>query len=116
MFETLLEADREGLHPDAAQIYRRIGAAGVGVSLSSVYRALTTLDELGVLRRHQLGTRSVYEPTARHPHSHMVDGTSGAITDFRDEAIEDRMRQRSQASGFDLSHYTHVLFVRPAKE
>src|SRR5689334_19031817 len=61
VYEAVLRADQEGEHPDPAAIYKRVRAIGVKVALSSVYRALTTLEELGLLRRYQVGDRSIYE-------------------------------------------------------
>ena len=55
VYEAVLEADRKGEHPDTAAVYKRVRAAGMRVALSRVYRALTTLEGLGLLRRHQLG-------------------------------------------------------------
>ena len=60
-------------HFDADQLIDDMKRAGLGVSRATVYRTLAKLVDAGLLRRLEVGTRTVYEHDYGYPqHEHMV--------------------------------------------
>ena len=84
---------------------RRIGFA-------TVYRALETLSELGLVRRVDPGTGSAaYEPldpSGAH-HHHVVCDACGRVTAFSDDALERTIEELSRRLGRDIESHEVVL-------
>lgn len=84
---------------------RRIGFA-------TVYRALETLSELGLVRRVDPGTGSAaYEPvdpSGAH-HHHVVCDRCGDVAPFADEALERTIEELSGRLGHDIESHEVVL-------
>ena len=84
---------------------RRIGFA-------TVYRALETLRELGLVRRVDAGTGSAaYEPVdpSGEHHHHVVCDSCGDVAPFADEALERTIEQLSRRLGRDIESHEVVL-------
>ena len=84
---------------------RRIGFA-------TVYRALETLSELGLVRRVDPGTGSAaYEPVdpSGDHHHHVVCDQCGAVAPFEDDALERTIEQLSGRLGREIESHEVVL-------
>jgi Fur family ferric uptake transcriptional regulator len=84
---------------------RRIGFA-------TVYRALETLSELGLVRRVDPGTGSAaYEPVdpSGEHHHHVVCDGCGEVAPFADEALERTIAQLSRRLGREIESHEVVL-------
>ncbi|MGI8513015.1 MAG: Fur family transcriptional regulator [Solirubrobacteraceae bacterium] len=84
----------------AKEIADQLAGEGAGVGIASVYRALETFDELGLVQRLDAGEGVVrYEPAlpGGEHHHHIVCDRCGRVTAFADEALEraiDRVSKR----------------------
>ena len=84
---------------------RRIGFA-------TVYRALETLSELGLVRRVDPGTGSAaYEPVdpSGEHHHHVVCDRCGDVTPFADDALERTIEQLGRRLGREIESHEVVL-------
>ena len=84
---------------------RRIGFA-------TVYRALETLTELGLVRRVDAGTASAtYEPVdpSGDHHHHVVCDRCGDVAPFEDDALERTIEQLSLRLGREIESHEVVL-------
>lgn len=84
---------------------RRIGFA-------TVYRALETLSELGLVRRVDPGTGSAaYEPVdpSGDHHHHVVCDQCGDVAPFEDDALERTIEQLSGRLGREIESHEVVL-------
>jgi Fur family ferric uptake transcriptional regulator len=84
---------------------RRIGFA-------TVYRALETLSELGLVRRVDPGTGSAaYEPVdpSGEHHHHVVCDSCGDVAPFADDALERTIEQLSRRLGREIESHEVVL-------
>jgi len=82
-------------HPDAETVYRRVSDRVPAVSRDTVYRALATLEEHGLVSRADiLGGPARYDADTE-PHHHFVCTVCGAVKDFRSAALNDLPIPRS---------------------
>jgi Fur family transcriptional regulator, ferric uptake regulator len=93
----------------ALEIDRRLDEVG----RASVYRTLEQLEELGLVRRLDMGGISCYErvePGGEH-HHHMVCERCHAVIPFEDDRLERAIDavSRGTVAGFDVSEHEVVL-------
>ncbi len=75
-------------HPDAETVYRRVRHRVAGISRDTVYRALATLEDEGLIRRAEtLGGPARYDANLER-HHHFVCVVCGRMKDFRSEALD----------------------------
>ena len=96
----------------AQQIHDGVRAAGAGVGIASVYRALEGLDELGLVQRVDLGDGvSRFEradPGGDH-HHHLVCDGCGRIEPFENPALEAAIVEVAGGRGYDVAAHEVVL-------
>jgi Fur family transcriptional regulator, ferric uptake regulator len=100
----------------AQEISDRLRARGGVGSTATVYRALETLHELGLVHRFVDGRGGVahYEiadPSGEH-HHHLVDDDTGEITEFTDALLERAIEELGRRLGVELRGHDVVLHVR----
>lgn len=93
----------------AQQIHDELRAAGHGIGIASVYRALDALTRTKLVRRVELGAASYFEPAlpSGEHHHHAVCDRCGKVTAFEDAKLEaaiDRLAGRLDyaAGGHEL--------------
>jgi Fur family ferric uptake transcriptional regulator len=94
------------------EIHDRVKAARPGAGIASVYRALETLYELGLVHRLELGGGSAhYEPAAPtgDHHHHLVCGECGKVEAFSDDQLEHVIDNVSKAASFRIDDHDVVL-------
>ncbi len=100
-------------HPDANEIYRRTAALDATVSLSTVYRTLTVLEQLGVIHRLLFdGAPARFEASGAPHHDHMIDVDTGNVVEFRSEKIERLQAKIAAKLGYELVHHKLELYGR----
>jgi len=83
-----------------------------GVGIASVYRALETLTELGLVHRLELGSGGAhYEPAAPtgDHHHHLVCGDCGKVEAFSDTGLEHAIAGVSRMAAFEVAGHDVVL-------
>jgi Fur family transcriptional regulator, ferric uptake regulator len=106
-------------HPDANELHRRARKIDDSVSLSTVYRTLSALEEQGVVQRHTFEGEPARFETADMPHhDHLIDMDTGAVLEFRSDRIERLQKEIAAEYGYDLVHHRLELYCRkqPPKE
>ena len=96
----------------APAIHEEVRRRRPGVGLASVYRALQTLTELGLVRRLDLRSGGArYEPAqpSGDHHHHLVCGDCGKVVAFSDDQLELAIHGVSQASAFRIDEHDVVL-------
>ena len=100
-------------HPEAVELQRRAEAAVPGISLSTVYRTLTALENQGVILRHQFeGAPARFEHGEARHHDHMIDVETGEVVEFANARIEALQAEIAEAMGYEIVHHRLELYVR----
>jgi Fur family ferric uptake transcriptional regulator len=92
------------LHAELRETDRRVG-------LASVYRALETLADLGLVHRLDVAGAAAYEPAlpGGEHHHHLVCSTCGRVDTFEDDALEDAIATLATRVGYAVSEHDVVL-------
>lgn len=102
-------------HPDAVELHRRAADTVPGISLSTVYRTLSALEEHGVIQRLQFeGDTARFEHADLDHHDHMIDVDSGEVVEFQSEEIEALQEALAASMGYEIVHHRMELYVRKA--
>ncbi|MEU1460753.1 Fur family transcriptional regulator [Streptomyces sp. NPDC005727] len=89
----------DGGHLGAAQIHRRISEAGGRLDVSTVYRTLERLAELGMV--HQLaGTAQASYGLAVEPHHHVVCTGCGAVDQIPAPVVAEALQAAAGVTAF----------------
>jgi Fur family ferric uptake transcriptional regulator len=100
-------------HPDAAELHKRVQARDAGVSLATVYRTLTELEQQGIIQRHSFeGASARFETSDPAHHDHMIDVETGSVVEFRSDRIERLQAEIAAEMGFEIVHHRLELYVR----
>jgi Fur family transcriptional regulator, ferric uptake regulator len=94
------------------EIHERVRRTRAGVGIASVYRALETLTELGLVHRLELGSvGAYYEPAAPSGdhHHHLVCGDCGKVEAFSDTGLEHAIAGVSKTTAFEVAEHDVVL-------
>src|SRR5438034_2933571 len=97
-------------HFDANQLIRNVESAGLRISRPTIYRTLTKLVDAGLLRRIEVGPRTVYEHDYGYPqHEHLVCERCNKMIEFQSEAIQGALHEIAAQHHFQASGHTLVV-------
>ncbi len=100
ILETL--AGLEG-HFDAFELHRKAKELDPGISLATVYRTLSVLKEVGLVREVDIGAgRGVCEVVRGVEHHHLVCIRCGRIVEFNCSHCEETHRRLAERYGFEI--------------
>lgn len=97
-------------HFDAEQLIENLKSAGKKVSRATVYRTLSKLVDAGLLRRIELGARTVFDHDYGYPaHDHLVCEECGRMIEFQSEAVDAALREVAGQNQFRPSGRSLVI-------
>ena len=100
-------------HPDATELHKRVREVDESVSLATVYRTLTALEEQGIVHRHSFeGTPSRFETAEAAHHDHIIDLDTGDVVEFHSEKIEKLQAEIARELGYDVVRHRLELYCR----
>ena len=103
-------ADSEG-HLDAGEIYRRARARDPRISLSTVYRNLNLLQELGIISELHLDEEHHhYEVKEETEHYHLICSRCDSVVEFDSPLAETLVSQVGAKEGFSIER-VHIDLV-----
>jgi Fur family ferric uptake transcriptional regulator len=97
-------------HFDADELIDEIKQEGFRVSRATIYRTLNKLVDAGLLRRINLGTRTVYEHDygyAQHDHIHCEQ--CGTMIEFQNPQLEELIRDVCEQHQVQYQGHTFVI-------
>lgn len=107
ILETVLERDD---HPTADQIYEAVHERIAQLSRTTVYRALETLLQLGVIRRvHHTGTVARFDGMIGR-HHHLICTECNKIVDLADESLDRLALPKHGLQGFEVEDFSVQFF------
>jgi Fur family ferric uptake transcriptional regulator len=97
-------------HFDAEELIEALRDAKKSVSRATVYRTLTKLVDAGLLRRLELGDRTVYDHDYGYPaHDHLVCERCDSITEFQSAELEEFLQKVASLHQFRAEGHTLVV-------
>lgn len=97
-------------HPSVEDVYDRAKKMDSSISIATVYRTLSLLDELNLVTRHEFQEGySRYEVNTEH-HHHLVDLETGAVIEFQNEELEKLKHKIAHELGYDLIDHRLELY------
>lgn len=103
-----------GGHLEAEKLARRLKRRGV--SRATVYRTLSLLEEMGLVRKVIHGERHRhYEAVLpRRHHDHLICARCGRIVEFREPEIERLQEEVARRHGFEIvGHTLEIVGICP---
>lgn len=107
--QLILEAVTRLEHATPEEIYAEVKQTAVGLNLSTVYRTLELLEQIGLVTHTHLGHGAHrYHLAADAQHVHLVCRACGAIIQLEPSAVEPLVRALDADYGFetDVGHLT----------
>jgi len=100
-------------HPDALEIFQRASQIDHSISLSTVYRTMKLLQEIGAIHRHAFeGGPSRFEQAGGEHHDHLIDLDTGDVIEFKSDRIERLQEEIARELGYDIVHHRLELYGR----
>ncbi len=105
--ELLLGIIERQPHLDAEKIYRVAQKSRPQIGLATVYRTLSLLRELGIIRATDLGENHFHYEVCADEHIHLVCTHCGAIADI---PVPPSVRHAADAEGFEVRETHFELY------
>lgn len=100
-------------HPDATELHRRAREIDDSVSLSTVYRTLSLLQDQSVVQRHAFeGAPARFETADTPHHDHIIDIDTGDVIEFCSDRIERLQAEIAAEHGYEVVHHRMELYCR----
>jgi Fur family ferric uptake transcriptional regulator len=105
--QLILEAVHELGHATPESVHHHVRARAAGVNITTVYRTLELLEELGLVSHTHLSHGSpTYHAAGQNQHVHLVCRSCGSITEVDPSVMRPVTDQLRQEQGFrvDVGH------------
>ena len=100
-------------HPDALEIFQRAVKLDASISLSTVYRTMKLLGDMGAIHRHAFeGGPSRFEHASGDHHDHLIDVETGDVIEFKSDRIEQLQNEIAESLGYEITHHRLELYGR----
>ena len=106
--QLVLEAVGELAHATPEEIAAAVRRTASGVNISTVYRTLELLEELGLVQHTHLGHGApTYSVASDDDHVHLVCRDCGGVEEAHSSVVDDVVRRLSAERGFsvDVGHF-----------
>lgn len=106
--QLVLDAVHDLGHATPDEVLTQVRSVADGVNISTVYRTLELLEELGLVRHAHLGSGSpTWHPADHAAHLHLVCHTCGSVTEADLELADDLVGSLRAAHAFstDMQHF-----------
>jgi len=98
-------------HLSAEDVYKALLAEDTEIGLATVYRVLTQFETAGLVTRHRFDSgQALFELDTGDSHDHIICIKSGLVAEFKDEKLEDRLREIADELGYELKDHSIVLY------
>ncbi|RDD61207.1 Fur family transcriptional regulator [Ferruginivarius sediminum] len=89
-------------HPSVETVYLRSREKDTSISIATVYRTLNLLDQMNLVKKHDFNENHARFEANLENHYHFIDVQSGEVVEFKDEKLEQRLRELARELGFEL--------------
>lgn len=103
-------------HPSVEDVYERAKKVDSSISIATVYRTLSLLDELDLVIRHEFQEGySRYELNWDH-HHHLIDLETGKVVEFQSAELEAIKEKIARDLGYELVDHRLELYGKKLKK
>lgn len=103
-------------HPSVEDVYDRAKKMDDSVSIATVYRTLSLLDDLNLVIRHEFQEGySRYELNWDH-HHHLIDLDTGKVVEFQNDELEKLKEKIAEELGYELVDHRLELYGKKIKK
>ncbi|MBK7361359.1 MAG: transcriptional repressor [Micavibrio sp.] len=103
-------------HPSVETVYERAKEIDPSISIATVYRTLSLLDEMNLVIRHEFQQgHSRYELNWDH-HHHLIDLETGHVIEFQNDDLEKLKKKIARDLGYDLIDHRLELYGKKIKK
>ena len=103
-------------HPSVEDVYERAKKEDSSISIATVYRTISLLDELDLVIGHEFQEGySRYEVNWDH-HHHLVDLETGKVVEFQNEELEKLKIKIAKDLGYELVDHRLELYGKKLKK
>lgn len=103
-------------HPSVEDVYERARKLDDSISIATVYRTLSLLDELDLVIRHEFQEGySRYELNWDH-HHHLIDLETGKVVEFQSAELEALKEKIAHELGYELVDHRLELYGKKLKK
>ena len=106
----VLEASQD--HPSVEEVYARAKDVDSSVSMATVYRTLSLLDEMNLVIKHEFKEGFARFEVNEEHHHHLIDLESGDVIEFQSEKLEKLKEEIARELGYELVDHTLELYGR----
>ena len=104
-------------HPSAQDVYARAKLVDSSVSFATVYRALATLADAGIVQRIAVDDGPArFEMAPETEHDHLVDVDSGEVLELASKELFTLRSRLAAELGYEILSQHSVLRVRKLKK
>ena len=104
-------------HPDVDELHQRVSKVDSRISIATVYRTVKLFEEAGIVEKHDFkGSKARYEQAKEEHHDHLIDVSSGEITEFVNEEIEKLQKKVAEKLGYKLVDHRLELYGSKIKK
>ncbi len=103
-------------HPSVESVYERSKRLDPSISIATVYRTLSLLDEMELVVRHEFKESfSRYEVNMEH-HHHLMDLETGKVIEFQNAELEILKVKIARDLGYELIDHRLELYGKKIKK
>lgn len=107
-------------HPSVDTVCERAKKIDPSISIATVYRTLSLLDELGLVIKHDFGeTYARFEVKSDHDHDHhhhLIDTETGQVIEFQSDEMEALIQKITHDLGYEVVDHTFEIFGHKIKK
>ena len=108
-------------HPSVETVFERARKIDSSISIATVYRTLSLLDEMGLVLKHDFGGgHSRFEiqesDLHHHHHHHLIDTETGHVHEFQNEELEALIHRIGDEMGYEIVGHNFDLFGKKKKK
>jgi Fur family transcriptional regulator, ferric uptake regulator len=109
--QLVLQAVYDLGHATPDQVHAAVAEKAAGVNITTVYRTLELLEELGLVTHAHLSHGApTYHSVDEHQHAHLVCRQCGAVQEISTELLSGLVEQLASVKGFQLDIGHVALF------
>ncbi|RRO13292.1 transcriptional repressor [Saccharopolyspora rhizosphaerae] len=113
--QLVLDAVRELGHATPEQVCKKVQETAPTINITTIYRALDLLEQLGLVRHTHLGHGAPTYSAEEHEHVHLACHRCGRIDEVATETMDDLAERLRREHGFALDA-THLALSGTCRE